>query len=241
MERAYIIGNGPSRKGVDLSKLPGKTFGCNALYRDFEPDYLLSGDAGIIKEICQSDYPKDRWCIFPDWSPIPKEYKDMMLSSFKGYEIHESDTERFDHVQIFGNEYEDLGKQVHILGVDPKWRIINMAGTDDDPEFAVNFFAGSNAMAQASIMGFEEVVLLGFDSIWNFNPDVYQNIYAGTDCYLREKETPRLGVGTDDPNSLSGSQDAQIRKVLDEFEFVRYYIDRGDGKLEPLKYDSFIR
>ena len=81
MERAYIIGNGPSRKGVDLSKLPGKTFGCNALYRDFEPDYLLSGDAGIIKEICQSDYPKDRWCIFPDWSPIPKEYKDMMLSS----------------------------------------------------------------------------------------------------------------------------------------------------------------
>ena len=42
MERAYIIGNGPSRKGVDLSKLPGKTFGCNALYRDFEPEARFS-------------------------------------------------------------------------------------------------------------------------------------------------------------------------------------------------------
>ena len=66
MARAYIIGNGPSRKDIDLETLQGKTFGCNALYRDFTPDYLLSGDAGVIKEICKTDYPKDNWCIFPD-------------------------------------------------------------------------------------------------------------------------------------------------------------------------------
>ena len=28
---AYIIGNGPSRKGLDLNTLNGVTFGCNAL------------------------------------------------------------------------------------------------------------------------------------------------------------------------------------------------------------------
>ena len=38
MDTAYIIGNGPSRKGLDLSTLDGTTFGCNALYRDFTPD-----------------------------------------------------------------------------------------------------------------------------------------------------------------------------------------------------------
>ena len=34
---AYCIGNGPSRKGFDLTKLKqtGQTYGCNALYRDF--------------------------------------------------------------------------------------------------------------------------------------------------------------------------------------------------------------
>ena len=35
---AYIIGNGPSRKGFDLNVLKdtGQTYGCNALYRDFQ-------------------------------------------------------------------------------------------------------------------------------------------------------------------------------------------------------------
>ena len=48
---AYIIGNGPSRKGLDLDTLDGTIFGCNALYRDYPADYLVSGDSTIIKEI----------------------------------------------------------------------------------------------------------------------------------------------------------------------------------------------
>ena len=58
MAVAFIIGNGPSRQQVKLNKLEGTTFGCNALYRDFTPDYLVSGDAGVIKEICAKGYPK---------------------------------------------------------------------------------------------------------------------------------------------------------------------------------------
>ena len=64
MDTAYIIGNGPSRKGLDLDTLDGTTFGCNALYRDYSPDYLVSGDSTIIKEICESEYPKNNKCIF---------------------------------------------------------------------------------------------------------------------------------------------------------------------------------
>ena len=43
---AYIIGNGPSRKDFDLNKLKatGQTYGCNALYRDFIPDFIFSVD-----------------------------------------------------------------------------------------------------------------------------------------------------------------------------------------------------
>tara|TARA_B100000900_G_scaffold108903_1_gene90812 strand:+ start:18496 stop:19233 length:738 start_codon:yes stop_codon:yes gene_type:complete len=43
---AYCIGNGPSRKNFDLNKLKatGQTYGCNALYRDFMPDFIFSVD-----------------------------------------------------------------------------------------------------------------------------------------------------------------------------------------------------
>lgn len=240
MATAYIIGNGPSRADVSLHTLEGTTFGCNALYRDFAPDYLISGDSTIIKEICKSDYPSHSKCIFPDFDPVPKDYKEMILMGFDpSFTIKESDLDRHNNVWIFGLQ-DDISKimEVHVIGVDPSWQIQNMKGTEEDPRFSVNFFAGSQAMAQASIMGFDEVCLVGFDSIWNFQEDTYQNIYAGTNAYKREKETSRLRVGTSDPNSLLGTQEAQIKKVIDTFENVDYTI-YYEGNKKPLEYNSF--
>ena len=50
---AYCIGNGPSRNEIDLSRLTatGQTYGCNALYRDFIPDYIFSIDSPITLEM----------------------------------------------------------------------------------------------------------------------------------------------------------------------------------------------
>ena len=50
---AYIIGNGPSRKDFDLTTLKesGQTYGCNALYRDFMPDFIFSVDAKMTTEM----------------------------------------------------------------------------------------------------------------------------------------------------------------------------------------------
>ena len=50
---AYIIGNGPSRNGFDLARLKdtGQTYGCNALYRDFIPDFIFSIDSPITLEM----------------------------------------------------------------------------------------------------------------------------------------------------------------------------------------------
>ena len=140
-------------------------------------------------------------------------------------------------MQIFGNEYEG-SKQVHVVGCDITWQIESMSGPFGDAEFSVNFFAGSNALAHACYKGFDEIHLLGFDSVWNFVEDTYQNIYAGTDNYGRKKETSRLRVGTDDPNSMAGTQEAQIKKVLDRFKECEYYIYKGRNK-SLLTYDSF--
>ena len=61
--RAFIIGNGKSREGFDLEQLRpyGDIYGCNALYRDFEPDWLIAIDDAITKEIQESKFPKNKF------------------------------------------------------------------------------------------------------------------------------------------------------------------------------------
>ena len=54
MSTAFIIGNGLSRKDIDLTKLKGTTYGCNALYREFTPDYLFAVDNRMQEEIVNS-------------------------------------------------------------------------------------------------------------------------------------------------------------------------------------------
>jgi hypothetical protein len=50
---AVVIGNGTSRLQFDLDSIHAlyTTYGCNALYRDFMPDYLIAMDLGIVEEI----------------------------------------------------------------------------------------------------------------------------------------------------------------------------------------------
>ena len=56
---AFVLGNGKSRLILDLEKLKsvGTVYGCNALYREFSPDVLISTDPGISEEIQNSGYP----------------------------------------------------------------------------------------------------------------------------------------------------------------------------------------
>jgi hypothetical protein len=58
MSIAFVLGNGISRKQVNLSMLQyrGRTYGCNALYRDFEPDVLIATDRPIADYIQDIGY-----------------------------------------------------------------------------------------------------------------------------------------------------------------------------------------
>lgn len=58
MTIAFVLGNGKSRDGLDLTALRkhGPIYGCNALYRDFTPDCLVATDGPIGKHIQESGY-----------------------------------------------------------------------------------------------------------------------------------------------------------------------------------------
>jgi hypothetical protein len=60
MSKAFVCGNGVSRKDIDLSKLKshGSIYGCNAMYREFAPDCLIATDRAISEQIQKSGYSK---------------------------------------------------------------------------------------------------------------------------------------------------------------------------------------
>ena len=61
MSAAFVLGNGVSRLAVDLNQLNqhGRIYGCNALYREFTPDVLVSTDRGIAQTIQNSGYAQN--------------------------------------------------------------------------------------------------------------------------------------------------------------------------------------
>ena len=80
--RAYMIGNGESRKGFDLSRLrnTGKIFGCNALHREFLPDVLTAVDHGIMHEVYHAGVAQKIPCYFRSWTKVPSMMYESMLS-----------------------------------------------------------------------------------------------------------------------------------------------------------------
>jgi len=46
----FVLGNGESRKSIDIKTLPGPTIGCNAICRDFFVDHLICVDRRMVDE-----------------------------------------------------------------------------------------------------------------------------------------------------------------------------------------------
>ena len=68
---AHVVGNSTSRKDFNLELLKGQTggssgvrsvgqtYGCNALYKDFNPTFLICVNKDICEDIVESDYTND--------------------------------------------------------------------------------------------------------------------------------------------------------------------------------------
>ena len=64
----FLLGNGTSRNAFELERLRehGTIIGCNAIYRDFEPDILVAIDAKILSELVKAKYCDTHTCIIPN-------------------------------------------------------------------------------------------------------------------------------------------------------------------------------
>ena len=73
-----ILGNGKSRKAINLNKVYQEKVGCNAVYRDTYTDYLVCCDKRMVKQALSYGHPqiytRQRWANdFNDLSvnPLP--------------------------------------------------------------------------------------------------------------------------------------------------------------------------
>tara|TARA_B100001245_G_C22814573_1_gene392175 strand:+ start:321 stop:890 length:570 start_codon:yes stop_codon:yes gene_type:complete len=68
-----VVGNGISRKDIDLWQLKEDhiVYGCNAVYREFQPDILFCVDDRICNEIHVSGYSKEHTVITPNKYSCP--------------------------------------------------------------------------------------------------------------------------------------------------------------------------
>src|SRR5882724_3283320 len=79
MEKVLIVGNGPTRKDIDIPKLIASdsfvSVGTNASYRDIKTDWLVALDDRIVEEIRASKYPLERFYVPPTEAQYePAEY-----------------------------------------------------------------------------------------------------------------------------------------------------------------------
>jgi hypothetical protein len=92
MSNVFLIGNGESRKGFDLNILKpfGRIYGCNAIYREFTPDVLVSVDHGIMHEIYHSGYCYKNETWFRDWTRCPDfMYESLIYAGLSKVDIDE--------------------------------------------------------------------------------------------------------------------------------------------------------
>jgi hypothetical protein len=116
---AFVMGNGTSRSSIDPKSLRqhGKTYGCNALYRTFAPDYLVAVDVKMVLEIAKAGYQHHN----PVWTNPNKSYQKITNLNFfhpsKGWSsgptaLWLASQHKYQRVFILGFDYKGLNDGV---------------------------------------------------------------------------------------------------------------------------------
>ena len=169
-----VLGNGKSRLNFDLDELSEHaiTFGCNALYRDFAPDILLTVDIPITHEILSTEYTKRNKL----YTSISNSFTPEFRNQFEFKQIIENSVTDY---KFLLNGVGTLDKPKHyITWYNENDLIYDFPWKDDNWGMS----AGITAIRLAHVLyPDEKIILIGFDVFGERN-----NVYDGTDTYPPE-------------------------------------------------------
>jgi len=91
VSQALVIGNGESRRNLDLNslKIHNILIGCNAIHRDVTVDHLVCCDRRMVEEAVQNpDTTNTEIYVREDWLNTTERYKNEKISNrFLHYHI----------------------------------------------------------------------------------------------------------------------------------------------------------
>jgi len=220
MTKVFCIGNGESRKNFNLDQLKphGKIYGCNALYREYTPDVLVSVDHGIMHEIYQSGYCYTNETWFRDWTRVPEHmYESMVYAGLSQVDIEElnkwhikNENKKIDEkefvmhganlsglVTILRQNKEKFERRIsqNVLCVswvkdnDKAYNVMDVMPNNRDLGWAAGPTSGYIAVKKDSPT---DIYLLGHDL--NSTTGTVNNLYKGTKYYVVPEHGPTPSV-----------------------------------------------
>jgi hypothetical protein len=162
--KAIIIGNGTSRLGMNLNLIKNhrggllasgalQSYGCNALYRDFSPNFLVATGDDIVKEIADSGYADDNIVYASAYDILDYPGKFYLIPQDPGWNAGTIAT----YMACF-----DGHEKVYLLGFDGI----------DTPTDGYNVYANTPSYKAPSYGHSEEFWVQSMQQIFNTYPDV---------------------------------------------------------------------
>ncbi len=130
MNHAFVLGNGRSRMAVEPNRLKslGKLYGCNALYRDCDPDYLVAVDPKMVLELTDKAVHRR----IPVWTNLNTKIKNIVGLNFfdpaKGWSsgptaLWLASTHGHETIYILGFDYVGINNKLNNVYADtPNYR-----------------------------------------------------------------------------------------------------------------------
>ena len=184
-EDVFVLGNGPSRKNIDPSKLDGTVIGCNACYRDFTPDVICAHDAGIISDIVNSGFDGDCYFTHNSWNLLPAEVYSTVRNGSEIETKRKAGDNNFVYISGLDKNVELPQRYIFWVSEQMEHKIKNI-GTE-----VMGWSTGTSALHIAcrdfTCNDYEKVYLLGFDH----HVDYYANLYTNTEHYFSRDRNMR--------------------------------------------------
>ena len=141
---AFVLVNGKSRLNIDPRSFQerGVVYGCNALYREFAPDYLVAVDVKMVNEIIASGYHRTNQVWTNSNKGVTSKTNINFFSPHKGWSsgptaLWFAGTHTYQTIYILGFDYQGAGGKFNNVYADT----FNYKKSTDAPTFHGNWLS----------------------------------------------------------------------------------------------------
>lgn len=188
LRRAFILGNGRSRLTAKLKKLKkyGSVYGCNALYREFQPDVLVAVDPKMVIEICESGWQNSNQ-VWTNPNSRYAKYKNLKIfHQSRGWSsgptaLLKACQDGFNEIFILGFDYYGIDNRVNNVYADTK----NYKSSTEAPTYFGNWMRQTEIVIKEfpdrffyRVVGPETKVIHEWSNINNLRQITYDEMFS---------------------------------------------------------------